>query len=57
MQTNTRLTTLAACIAMLGIAPATAADNTANTAATPAGSAALDAVIVKGGKNKGGCTR
>ena len=37
---------------MLGIAPATAADNTANTAATPAESAALDTVIVKGGKNK-----
>ena len=52
MQTNTRLTTLAACIAMLGAAPAHAADNTANTAATPAESAALDAVIVKGGKNK-----
>ncbi|EGF11043.1 TonB-dependent heme receptor HasR [Neisseria bacilliformis ATCC BAA-1200] len=50
MQTNTpRLTTLAACIAMLGISPAIAADN---TAATPAESAALDAVIVKGSKNK-----
>ena len=47
-----RLTTLAACIAMLGAAHAPAADNTANTAATPAESAALDAVIVKGGKNK-----
>ena len=42
---------------MLGAAPAPAADNTANTAATPAESATLDAVIVKGGKNKGGCTR
>ncbi|WP_315286199.1 TonB-dependent receptor domain-containing protein [Neisseria bacilliformis] len=49
MKTNTRLTTLAACIAMLGTAPAQAAGNTANT---PAESAALDAVIVKGGKNK-----
>ena len=37
---------------MLGAAPAPAADNTANTAATPAESAALDAVIVKGSKNK-----
>ena len=34
MKTNTRLTTLAACIAMLGTAPAQAADNMANTAAT-----------------------
>ena len=57
MQTNIRLTTLAACIAMLGITQTQAADNMANTAATPAESAALDAVIVKGGKNKGGCTR
>ena len=52
MKTTPRLTTLAACIAMLGTAPAQAADNMANTAATPAESAALDAVIVKGGKNK-----
>ena len=52
MKTTPRLTTLAACIAMLGAAHAPAADNTANTAATPAESAALDAVIVKGGKNK-----
>ncbi|WP_049262082.1 TonB-dependent receptor domain-containing protein [Neisseria bacilliformis] len=37
---------------MLGAAHAHAADNMANTAATPAESAALDAVIVKGGKNK-----
>ncbi|MGF6147592.1 Probable TonB-dependent receptor NMB1497 precursor [Kingella potus] len=41
---KTRLTTLAACIGMLGIAPAFAA----NSADTPAESTALDAVTVKG---------
>jgi len=52
MQTTPRLTTLAACIAMLGAAHAPAADNTANTAADAAESSALETVIVKGNRNK-----